>query len=80
MEYTRYTAALKLADIRGNTDLRPDQLDQLKELTAMPELTVTEALDAVLNAPQERINRTLKLIRKQASIGLFNIAKLLENK
>jgi hypothetical protein len=80
MTNPKYDAAIKLAEIRGYKELRVEQLDQLLELTEMPELTVTESLDAVLNAPQERMNRTLKLLRKQASVGLFNLAKLLETK
>ena len=80
MTNPKYDAAIKLAEIRGYKELRIEQLDQLLELTAIPELTVTEALDAVLNAPQERFNRGVKLLRKQASVGLFNLAKLLETK
>ena len=78
MKNSKYNAALKLAELRSYQELRVDQLALLEELTEIPELTVSEALNAVMNAPQERLNRTLKILRKKASSSLFALAKYLE--
>jgi hypothetical protein len=75
---TKLTAAIKLAKIRGYKELRTDQLDLLEELTSIDDISATEALNEVLSAPRDRFDRTIKLLRKQAAINLYNIAKYLE--
>jgi hypothetical protein len=73
-------AAITLAKVRGYKELREDQMALLRELLSLDQISVTEALNEVLDAPQERFNRTVKNTRKHASNALFRLASILNNK
>ena len=70
-------AAMTLVKIRGYKELREEQVTILRELLSLDELTVTEAVNEVLDAPKERIERTIHASRNIAAKGLTRHATIL---
>jgi hypothetical protein len=73
-------AAITLAKIRGYKELREEQVTLLRELLSLDELTVTEAVNEVLDAPKERIERTINASRSIAAKGLTRLAAIINAK
>ena len=70
----RLNSALAIAKVRGFETLTTKQMEQLNTLLMIQEITVTEALNEVLDAPKRRISRSAKSARAELANGLTYLA------
>lgn len=73
-------AALTLIKVRGYKELKEEQITLLRELLSLDELTVTEAVNEVLDAPKERMERAINASRSIAAKGLTRLASIINTK
>lgn len=71
----KYNAVKALARVRGIKEFSTEELAHLKDLCEIEEITSIEILNAILDSPKHRAQRTIKSVRSGAS-GIF--AKLSE--
>jgi len=74
----RLKAVLTIARVRGYKEVSERQMTLIHELLPIQELSPSNIVDEVLDAPAERTARTIKAVRSHASNGLSKLSKILE--
>lgn len=74
---SRLRAVLTLAKVRGYKEVSERQMELIHELLPLQELTPTNIVDEVLDAPAERLTRSITAGRKHASNALAKLSKVL---
>jgi hypothetical protein len=77
---SRLRAVLTLAKIRGYKEVSERQMAVIHELLPIQELTPTNIVNEVLDAPAERVSRTVTAGRKHLSNALSCLSKALNPK
>ena len=77
-ESNKYTAVRALSKVRGIKEFREEQKETIQALCCIEELSPKDILDEVMDAPQERMDRTVTAIRTQGSRFFSTIAAVLK--
>lgn len=74
----RLQAVRTIAKVRGYKEISERQLALVHELLPITELTPTDIVNEVLDAPAERTARTLKAVRNHGSNILTKLGQILK--
>jgi hypothetical protein len=74
----RLQAVLTIARVRGYKEVSERQMALIHELLPIQELSPSDIVNEVLDAPKERLSRTAKAARTTLAGGLSKLAKALE--